>query len=249
MGAKLVKFAVLLDSQMAIPHNRIMKEGPDIAAVAALIADPARANILCALMSGMSLSATELSHEAGVTAQTTSSHLAKLCDGGLLHVQKQGRHRYFCLADDDIANLLENLMGLAHSTGHLRTRPGPKDPELRYARRCYGHLAGTLATDIYDQMIAREWLRIEYDTPFLTVEGAKWADGMGLDVLHLAKGRAPLCKSCLDWSTRRHHLAGALGRALYGSMLELAWIKSQPKSRTVTVTPKGNREIKAQFFK
>ena len=225
-----------------------MKEGPDIATVAALIADPARANILCALMSGMALSATELSHEAGVTPQTTSSHLSKLRHGGLLALEKQGRHRYFRLANDDIANLLENLMGVAQRAGHLRKQPGPKDAELRHARRCYGHLAGTLATQIYDQMIKDGLLRIDYDTPFLTVDGAKWADDFGIDVVAIATGRAPLCKSCLDWSTRKHHLAGALGRALYQKLIEKHWITPQRESRAVTLTPKGELEIKRTFF-
>ena len=224
-----------------------MKEGPDISAVASLIADPARANILSALMSGMALSATELSQEAGVTPQTTSSHLAKLHHGGFITLEKQGRHRYFRLANDDMAHLLETLMGIAETTGHLRKQPGPKDPHLRYARRCYGHLAGTLATHIFDQMVGRELLRVEYETPFLTVDGAKWADHMGLDVITLAKGRAPLCKHCLDWSTRRHHLAGALGRAFLARMLELGWLKSEPNVRVVHLTPKGKKAITHAF--
>ena len=111
-----------------------MKEGPNLAAVAALLGDPARANMLTALMDGRALTATELAHEAGVTLQTTSGHLARLETANLLRVEKQGRHRYFRLSGEDVAEVLEGLMGLAARTGHLRTKPGPKDPALRQAR-------------------------------------------------------------------------------------------------------------------
>ena len=121
-----------------------MKEGPDIAHVAALIGDPARANMLTALLSGKALTATELASEAGVTVQTASSHLAKLGTGGLLRQRKQGRHKYFSLAGADVAHVLEGLMGLAAGAGHLRTRTGPKDAQLRKARVCYNHLAGDM---------------------------------------------------------------------------------------------------------
>ena len=119
-----------------------MKEGPDIARLGSLIGDPARANILSALMSGKALTATELATEAGVTVQTTSSHLRKLEEADLIKQRKQGRHRYFALADADVGDLLETMMGLAARRGMLRTRTGPKDSDLRKARVCYNHLAG-----------------------------------------------------------------------------------------------------------
>ena len=111
-----------------------MKEGPDIAQIAALIGDPARANVLTALMHGKALTASELSFEAGVTLQTASSHLAKLLDAGLLRARKQGRHKYFSLSNDQVAHVLEGLMGLAANAGHLRTRTGPRDAVLRKAK-------------------------------------------------------------------------------------------------------------------
>ncbi|MEL7454334.1 MAG: winged helix-turn-helix domain-containing protein, partial [Pseudomonadota bacterium] len=130
-----------------------MKEGPDIALFGALIGDPARANILTALMSGKALTATELAGEAGVTIQTASSHLKKMEDAGLLRQRKQGRHRYFALADDDVSHVLESLMGLAAKRGLLRTRPGPKDAALRKARVCYNHLAGDMGVALYENML------------------------------------------------------------------------------------------------
>ena len=135
-----------------------MKAGPDIALIASLVGDPARANMLTALMSGGALTASELAHEAGVTLQTGSSHLAKLEKGGLITLQKQGRHRYFRLSGPDVPAVLEGLMGLAARAGHLRTRTGPKDPALRRARVCYDHLAGDLGVELFDSLVLRRLL-------------------------------------------------------------------------------------------
>src|SRR5262245_41451052 len=121
-----------------------MKDGPKIASIAALIGDPARANMLGALMHGGALTATELALEAGVTKQTASAHLSKLATGGLVHPEPHGRHRYYRLADHDVADLLESLMGVAVRAKALRIRPGPAEPALRHARVCYDHLAGDL---------------------------------------------------------------------------------------------------------
>ena len=131
-----------------------MKEGPDISRVAALIGDPARANILTALMDGRALTASELAAEAGVTAQTASSHLARLAEGGLILPRKQGRHKYFELSGADVADVLEGLMGLSAQLAP-RVRTGPKDDALRAARVCYNHLAGRRGIQMFDAMMAR----------------------------------------------------------------------------------------------
>src|SRR3984893_3634705 len=129
-----------------------MKAGPDIAMVASLVGDPARANMLTALMTGRALTASELAHQAGVTPQTASSHLSKLEAGGLVEQEKQGRHRYFRLSDPDVAAVLEGLEGLAARAGHMRVRTGPKDPALRHARVCYDDLAGELGVAMADRL-------------------------------------------------------------------------------------------------
>src|SRR5258707_10724971 len=129
-----------------------MKAGPDIAMIASLVGDPARSNMLSALMTGRALTASELAHQAGVTPQTASSHLAKLEAGGLIEPEKQGRHRYYRLTGPDVASVLEGLMGLAARAGHLRTRTGPSDPGLRRARVCYDHLAGDFGVRMLDAM-------------------------------------------------------------------------------------------------
>lgn len=224
-----------------------MKEGPDIARIAALIGDPARANILSALMSGKALTATELASEAGVTVQTASAHLAKLEAGGLTHVRKSGRHKYISLAGPQVAHVLEALMGLAAGQGHLRTRTGPKDSALREARVCYNHLAGARGIAMYDAMLARGHLAALGDDISLTAQGAEFVRGFGIDLAALERARAPVCRSCLDWSARRTHLAGGLGRAMLAQMEALGWARRQSGSRVVAFTPAGRTAFDAQF--
>lgn len=220
-----------------------MKEGPDIARIAALIGDPARANILTALMAGKALTATELSWEAGVTLQTASSHLAKLQDGGLLTLRKQGRHKYFMIANDDVAKVLEGLMGLAARSGHLRTRTGPKDSALKKARICYNHLAGEMGTRLYRRFIESGYFVIEPEKLCLTISGRAFVQNFGIDVDTLAHGRAPLCRECLDWSERTSHLAGSLGRAIFIRMEGLGWVVRDTTTRAVIFSDRGEREF------
>ncbi|MFK7835224.1 MAG: ArsR/SmtB family transcription factor [Sulfitobacter sp.] len=216
-----------------------MKEGPDIAHIAALIGDPARANMLTALMSGKALTVSELAYEAGVTIQTASSHLTKLDQGGLLRPRKQGRHKYFSLTNDEVAHVLEGLMGLAAGAGHLRKRTGPKDAELRRARVCYNHLAGDMGTRMFDSLTQQGHLLVKDDEIALTPSGAAFATTFGIDLAALRKGRTPLCRECLDWSERRSHLAGSLGRAFLSRFEALSWVRRDQKTRVVAFSPKG----------
>src|SRR5437588_4459823 len=167
-----------------------MKAGPDIAMVAALVGDPARANMLTALMTGRALTATELAHQAGITPQTASSHLSKLEAGGLVEQEKQGRHRYYRLADPDVADVLESLQGLAARAGHLRVRTGPKDPALRHARVCYDHLAGDLGLPMLDGMRKQRLIRQHKQEIELTAEGARFLEkSLQIDSTALAHPR------------------------------------------------------------
>src|SRR5512145_438577 len=149
-----------------------MKDGPNIVRIAALIGDNARADILTALMTGQALTATELTAIAGVTKQTLSAHLAKLVDAGMLAVEQQGRHRYFRLADRDVADLLESLMGVAYRVGATRVRSSPREPALRKARVCYDHLAGELGACVFESLQQRRMLRSRDDRLELTRAGA-----------------------------------------------------------------------------
>ena len=216
-----------------------MKDGPDIATIAALLGDPGRANMLTALMGGQALTAGELAREAGVTAQTASSHLAKLQAGGLLVGRKQGRHNYFALSGDDVAGVIEALMGLAQRTGHTRVRTGPKEPAMRTARVCYDHLAGELAVSMLEHLTARGFVTEADGDLTLTATGQTFMSALGLDLPALTRSRRPLCKGCLDWSVRRTHLAGALGSALLDRFYALGWASRQAGTRLVSFSPRG----------
>src|SRR5215472_14818545 len=159
-----------------------MKDGPDIAAIAALVGDPARANMLTALMHGQALTATELAQEAGVALSTASGHLGKLEDAGLVGLEKQGRHRYFRLSGADVAGVLEGLMGVAARTGHLRVRTGPRDPELRLARVCYDHLVGDAAVRMYDRLQAAGMIAGSGGALRLTKMGEPFFSAAGIDL-------------------------------------------------------------------
>lgn len=224
-----------------------MKEGPDIARVAALIGDPARANILSALMTGKALTASELAREAGITAQTASSHLGKLSTGGLIVVRAQGRHRYYGLASDDVAHTLEALMGLAAQSGHLRTRTGPADPALREARVCYNHLAGAKGIHLFRSLRAGGALQFGAKGLTLTETGAVQMERFGIDMATLTRSRTPMCRECLDWSARESHLAGTLGRAILTRLDTLGWTTREPDSRVVRFSQQGTQAFLAAF--
>ena len=224
-----------------------MKVGPDIAVIGALIGDPARANMLTALSGGQALTAGELAREAGVTAQTASSHLSKLSAGGLVEGRKQGRHIYYALSGPDVAGVLEAVTGLAERTGHTRVRTGPKEPALRRARVCYDHLAGDLGVGLLDSLTRRGMIAGAGESLVLTPDGETFMTALGLDVGALSGLRRPLCKGCLDWSVRRSHLAGALGAALLQRFYALGWARREPDSRIVSFSAHGLDALRQIF--
>ena len=218
--------------------------------VASLVGDPARANMLTALMTGRALTATELAYQAGITPQTASSHLGKLETGGLIEQERQGRHRYYRLSDSDVAGVLEGLAGLAARAGHMRVRTGPKDPALRRARVCYDHLAGDLGVQLLDSLKRQKLVRHTKQDIAMTAEGRRFmADALQIDASALLHPRRPVCKACLDWSERRHHLAGTLGAALMTRFTELKWAARDPApgSRVVNFSRTGERRFAALF--
>jgi DNA-binding transcriptional ArsR family regulator len=224
-----------------------MKDGPNIVGIAALIGDHARAEILTALTSGEALTATELAAVAGVTKQTVSGHLAKLLDARLVAVESQGRHRYFRLGGRDVAQLLESLMGVAYRTGAVRLRASPREPALRKARVCYDHLAGELGVLVFDGLEQRRVLRPASDGIEVTRSGRRFFAGIGIDTEALATRRRPLCRACLDWSVRRHHLAGALGAALLDRCYQLGWARRAKGSRVVNFSPSGEKALRERL--
>jgi len=224
-----------------------MRDGPNIARVAALIGDQARAEILSVLMADRALTATELATHAGVTRATVSSHLSKLVDARLVAVEAQGRHRYFRLADRDVARLIESLMGVAFRSGSVRLASSPREPALRHARMCYDHLAGELAVWAFERMVAKHVFESDVRGFTLTARGERWFDARDISTGILSSGRRTLCRPCLDWGERRHHLAGALGAALIERCFEKRWARRARDSRIVRFTPHGERQFRAMF--
>lgn len=224
-----------------------MKYGPDIAGIASLIGDPARANMLTALMGGHALTASELATEAGITKQTASAHLAKLQDAAFIDVEKQGRHRYYRLSDHEVAQVLESLMGIAARRRPTRVRTGPKEPALRKARICYDHLAGELGVELFDELLRREYLTDKREEPAITSSGRSFFGEFGLDLEAMDRQRRPLCLKCLDWSVRRNHLAGGLGAAVLSRIYDLGWAERVDGTRIVAFSRPGEKAFRKHF--
>jgi DNA-binding transcriptional ArsR family regulator len=224
-----------------------MRDGPDIARIGALLGDPARTHMLTALMSGQALTAGELAREAGVTPQTASSHLAKLADGGLVAARKQGRCTYYALANGQVAELMEQIAGLAAASGHLRTRPGPRDPALRRARVCYDHLAGEFGVALLDALVGRGVIEDRDGALSLSAPGLGFVRAFGVPVEALRASRRPVCKACLDWSQRRNHLAGGLGKALLDQVYARGWARRLDGARVVVFNAPGQAAFEQTF--
>lgn len=226
--------------------------GSAVAEVAHLMGDPARAHMLCALMGGMALTAGELANQGGVTAQTASGHLAQMVAARLLVVERQGRHRYFRLAGAEVADAVAALMALA-ATGPRRHRPpGPRDAALRRARTCYDHMAGRLAVSVAAALVARGHVEMADGAGLVTPAGRDFLADLGINPDPPVGGRRPLCRrplcrTCLDWSERRPHLAGRLGAALLERFLALGWVARVPGSRALEVTRRGEAGFAARF--
>ena len=225
-----------------------MKDGPDLSRIGNLVGDPARANMLTALMDGGSLTASELALEAGVTAQTASSHLGKLMEGGLLSLSTQGRHRYYALSGPQVAAMLEAIMGVAASVGPKRARPGPRDATMREARICYDHLAGNHAVAMLDRLLERGILTGEGTDIRLGKSAPSHFAAIGIDIEGFGKQRRPVCRACLDWSVRRSHLAGTLGAAILDKILAEKWARRQADSRAIVFSPRGTAAFEKTFL-
>ncbi len=222
---------------------------PNLARVAGMIGEPARAAMLAALLGGEWLTAGELARRAGVRPPTASEHLARLVDGGLIIRRSSGRHRYYALADGDVAAALEALARVAPPTvaaarkgSAAATRGEPvRERALRFARTCYDHLAGTLGVLLTDTLLEQGLVSARgYE---ITAQGEAWLGGLDIDVDTLRRGRRTLARPCLDWSERRDHLAGAVGAAIAATMLERRWIVRLEGTRAVRLTLRGSEGL------
>jgi DNA-binding transcriptional ArsR family regulator len=241
----------------------------DIAPIAMLFADRSRARIVSALLDGRSLPASVLAHESGVSASTTSEHLARLVDGGVLAVERSGRHRYFRLANADVAAAVEALAVISPQPPVTSLRQSTTSAALRRARTCYDHLAGRLGVAVTESLLERGALvRIDgaqgtdratgdplaaglSDHPYQLGPGA--ADvlaGLGVDLAGLQaerRSRRPLLRFCVDWSEQQHHLAGGLGAAVLSSMTSAGWLQRSPSRRAVELTALGSDQLQARL--
>jgi DNA-binding transcriptional ArsR family regulator len=225
----------------------MVRVDPDIAAVAALVADRSRAAILVALLEGVELSAGELAVRARVSASTASSHLARLERGGLVACAARGRLRCFRLASLDVVAMLEALSPLAPAAPALTEPAAASARELRLARLCYDHVAGWLGCAITRALVDSGQLRRQRDTFQVSARGRTQLGELDIDVGELEQGRRPLARACLDWSERRPHLAGALGAALAEQVLTRGWVARVRGSRAVRLTARGRGELASRF--
>lgn len=222
-----------------------MDAEPDLAAVAGLIANRARAEMLNALFDGDTHSAGSLAALAGVAPSTASGHLDELVAGGLVVEERRGRQRHLRLAGPDVAHALEALSVIAPPVEPLPV--GSKIAQLRAARTCYDHLAGTLGVALVEALVVRGVVDLSGAEYQLTAAGNRELLGLGVDVDGARASRRAFARACLDWSERRPHLGGALGAALARRLFELGWLSRVEGVRTVAVTPAGRRELQARF--
>ena len=224
-----------------------MSDGPNLTRIASAIGDPVRAEMLTALMAGRALTATELATHAGITKQTGSTHLRRLLDARLISMHAQGRHRYFAIANESVAELIERMTGIAADAATVRLHTGPREPALRKARVCYDHLAGELAVSMYERFAQARWLRFEHEALTLTSDGENAIANFGIDLERVRTQRRALCRVCMDWSERRNHLAGALGAAILDRIVDRGWAKRERASRLIKFKPSGERAFRAAF--
>jgi DNA-binding transcriptional ArsR family regulator len=219
----------------------------DIAPVAALLADPSRAAMMTTLLDGRALPAGELARIAGVSPQTASAHLAKLLDAGLVKLAMQGRHRYYAIASAEIAHAIETLSSIAPAPTIRSLRQSLEMKRLSAARTCYDHLAGNLSVRIADALVERgDFQRLDGGFA-VTPAGVTFFSTLRIDAAALCKTTPPFSRSCIDWTERRQHLAGPLGKALLASMLDRNWIERSGEPRSVRLTPLGMELMRSYF--
>lgn len=214
-----------------------MSIGQNVANTASLISEPSRAAILTVLLDGRFHTASELSLLIGVKPQTTSYHLSKLKEQNIIVEESQGRHRYFGIQNQEIARTIESLLVISPPEKIKSLRQSRDDSAIRYARTCYDHIAGYLGVQLADAFLRKGYLDNDFS---LTAEGERFLEeDLAIKLMDLKKKRRSFCHKCLDWSERRHHIAGAIGLAILEKFVELEWVVRLPKTRALAITNKG----------
>jgi DNA-binding transcriptional ArsR family regulator len=216
-----------------------------VAEIGSLLGDPARVNMMIALLGGRAWTAGELADAAGVSPQTASSHLARLVAANMVRVEKQGRHRYHQISSPEVAQLIEQMHVAGAALAAARTPgAGPRDQSMRELRSCYDHLAGRVAVELKERLLGTE---DDIDGPAFRTDGRALLDRIGIDIDALASGRRTVCRTCIDWSERRPHIAGALGASVLERFDELGWTRPRPASRALVITATGERGLAEVF--
>ena len=218
-----------------------------MAEIAALVGDPARTNILSALMGGRALTAKELACAASVSPQTTSGHLGKLAGANLVAGVKQGRHRYFRIATPQVAEMLEAIMEVAAAAPPRYRPPSKADDAMRAARTCYDHVSGLLGVRLADRLAERELVILGAEAGEVTPAGAEFLSKLGVDLSAARTRRRLFCRPCMDWTERRPHIGGAVGAALASRLFDLKWIERMRDSRSLMITPACRRGLYETF--
>jgi DNA-binding transcriptional ArsR family regulator len=220
-----------------------MSDTDMLAGVGALLGEPARTRILTALLTGCALTAKELAYFAGVTAPTASSHLSRLVAGHLLVMEKQGRCHYYRLRSAEVARAIEGLMTVASAPTNGWPPSHRVAPALRDARMCYDHLAGRLGVALCDMMLRSDYVVLFDGGGELTGAGERFLAGLGADLEGARGAKRRYCRSCIDWTERRHHISGAVGAALAQVFLARRWVARVQDSRALTVTADGRKKL------
>jgi DNA-binding transcriptional ArsR family regulator len=211
--------------------------------MAGLIGEQSRAVMLWHLLGGKALTATELAISADVSPQSASMHLNKLLKAGVLAMEKQGRHRYYKFSTPEAAYAVEAIANLIPPEKDPQKLPTGGRSEIQYCRTCYDHLAGKVGVLVTGRLVERKVIvprGLQFE---LTAKGRAWFNSLEIDAIALQNSRRVFARTCLDWTERKHHLAGALGAAFLDAMLEADWVRRMKNSRAILLTPKGRRKF------
>ncbi|KKD53176.1 MULTISPECIES: ArsR/SmtB family transcription factor [Paenibacillus] len=224
-----------------------MSTKSNVAMIASLVSEPSRAAILTALLDGRFHTASELAHMAGIKPQTTSFHLAKMTEAQVITVEKQGRHRYYGIQDPEVAQVMESLLSIAPPVPIKSLKQASENEAIRLARTCYDHVAGHLGVQIMSFFMQKGILSEDQDGLHITQQGEIFFADFQINLKNTRQKRRSFSHKCLDWSERRHHLAGALGSALLDRLFELHWVEHLPTTRAIRITAEGKRGFKEVF--
>ncbi|AHM64202.1 MULTISPECIES: ArsR/SmtB family transcription factor [Paenibacillus] len=224
-----------------------MSTQSNVAMIASLVSEPSRAAILTALLDGRFHTASELAHMAGIKPQTASFHLAKMTEAQVITVEKQGRHRYYGIQDPEVAQVMESLLSIAPPVPIKSFKQASENEAIRLARTCYDHVAGHLGVQIMSFFMQKGILSEDQDGLHITQQGEIFFADFQINLKNTRQKRRSFSHKCLDWSERRHHLAGALGSALLDRLFELHWVEHLPTTRAIRITAEGKRGFKEVF--